>query len=105
MWLKCVLNCCVVVNNVTHQASFQSVQSNKEASVALSKRAALLAAAIVRELQKLDVETLIRRIGDINELLLFVIPSSSLSCMIDELELDWFKKSSHLTNDMQLVAG
>jgi hypothetical protein len=94
-----------LVNNVTHQASFQSVQSNKEASVALSKRAALLAAAIVRELQKLDAETLTRRIGDINELLLFVISSLNFSCMADELELDWFKRSSHLTNDMQHVAG
>jgi hypothetical protein len=48
------------------------VQTNKEESEALSSRAGLLVAVIVRELMKLDTETLKRRVGDVNELLLYV---------------------------------
>jgi hypothetical protein len=58
--------------HVSHRTSLQDVDSNKEASKELSDRAALLCAVIVRELQKMDEDTLKRRLGDVNELLLFV---------------------------------
>jgi hypothetical protein len=49
------------------------VQTNKEDSKALSDRAALLTAVVVRELMKLDEETLKHRVVDVNELLLCVL--------------------------------
>jgi hypothetical protein len=57
----------------------QSIRANKAASISLSNRAALLGAAIVRELLKLNEKTLNRRVGDINEFLQFVLPFSEPS--------------------------
>jgi hypothetical protein len=54
-------------------SNVQGVKTNKLDSHALSERAALCIAAIVRELQKLDVETLQGLVGYIEELLLYVI--------------------------------
>jgi hypothetical protein len=71
-----VAQVCTLTSSYSHIVSShmhtKDVQTNKEESKALSLHAALLGADVVREMQKMDVTTLLHRKGSVEELLQYV---------------------------------